>query len=87
VAALETKLLVPVEADPQAFAANGTANARLLTIAIVWHAARNRFSAGEPAALDRVNALLTKLAGLEADDAVKSEIASFLAAPSPKLLP
>ncbi len=87
VAALDAKVLVPIEADPAAFAAGGIPSTRALTIAVVWHSARNRFSAGEPAALDRVNALLTKLAALETDPSVKAEIAAFLAAPSPKLLP
>ncbi|MDD5301901.1 MAG: hypothetical protein PHS14_02245 [Elusimicrobia bacterium] len=87
VAALETKVLVPVEADPAAFAASGLPSERALTLSVVWHSARNRFSAGEPAALDRVRALLTKLAALEADPAVKAEIAAFLAAEAPKLLP
>ena len=87
VLALEKSVLVPMEADPAVFAANGTPSARALTIAVVWHSARNRFSAGEPAALDRVDALLTKLAALETDAAVKAEIAAFLAAPVPKLLP
>ncbi len=86
-AALEAAVLAPIEAAPAAFAASGTANVRLLSIAIVWHASRNRFSAGEPAALDRVNALLTTLAALETDAAVKAEIAAFLAADAPKLLP
>lgn len=86
-AALELRVLAPMEADPAAFAADGTTNTRLLMIAVVWHSARNRFSAGEPAALDRVNALLTKLSALETDAAVKAELAAFLAAPTPKLLP
>lgn len=87
VAALDAAVLAPIEADPAAFAAGGSPSVRALTIALVWHAARNRFSAGEPAALDRVNALLSKLAPLEADASVKAEIAAFLAAEAPKLLP
>lgn len=87
VLALEKSVLVPLEAAPAVFAAGGPASIRSLTIAVVWHSARNRFSAGEPAALDRVNALLTTLAALETDAAVKAEIAAFLAAPVPKLLP
>lgn len=86
-AALEARVLVPMEADPAAFAAGGPANVRLLAIAVVWHSARNRAANGEAAALDRVNALLTKLAPLETDASVKAEIAAFLAAPAPKLLP
>lgn len=87
VAALETRALVPMEADPAAFAAGGSPAARSLMIAVVWHAARNRAANGENAALDRVCVLLTKLAAIEADAAVKAEIAAFLAAPAPKLLP
>jgi hypothetical protein len=87
VAALELRLLVPMEASPAAFAAAGSPSVRAVTIAVVWHSARNRYSAGEPAALDRVVSLLTALAGLETDAGVKAEIASFLAAPAPKLLP
>lgn len=87
VAALEMIALVPIEADPAAFSASGIPSTRGLMIAVVWHSARNRFSAGEPAALDRVNVLLTKLAALETDPSVKAEIAAFLAAPTPKLLP
>lgn len=84
---LETRMLAPIEASPAAFAAAGSANARLLALAVVWHSARNRFSAGEPAALTRVNALLTALSSIETDPAVLDEIAAFLAAPLPKLLP
>jgi len=87
VLALETKFLSPIEADPAAFAAAGSANSRLLALAVVWHSARNRFSAGEPAALSRVNALLTALSAIETDPAVLAEIAAFLAAPLPKLIP
>ncbi len=86
-AAFESKVLVPIEADPAAFVSSGTPSTRGLLLAVIWHSARNRFSAGEPAALERVNALLTKLAALETDAAVKAEIAAFLAAPTPKLLP
>jgi hypothetical protein len=87
VAALETGMLVPMESDPAAFAAGGIPETRAIMIAVVWHSARNRFSAGEPAALERINILLTRLAALETDSAVKAEIAAFLAAPVPKLLP
>ena len=87
VAAFEAKVLVPIESDPAAFASSGMPSARGLMLAVIWHSARNRFSAGEPLALERVNALLTKLAALETDAAVKAEIAAFLAAPTPKLLP
>ena len=59
----------------------------MLVLAVVWHCARNRFACGEPAALTRVNALLTRLSTLETDPAVRAEIAAFLAAPDPKLLP
>ncbi|UPT73622.1 MAG: hypothetical protein M0D55_17450 [Elusimicrobiota bacterium] len=86
VASLEAALLAPIAADPAAYCARGTANVRLLELAVVWHSARNRHSAGEPAALEHVNALLRRLAALETDPAVKAEIASFLAAPAPKLL-
>ena len=85
--ALEKSVLVPVEAAPAVFVAGASASSRALTLAVVWHSARNRFAAGEPAALDRVNTLLTKLAALETDTAVKAEIAAFLAADTPKLLP
>ena len=87
VSAFEARVLIPIETDPAAFASGGAPSARGLMLAVIWHSARNRFSAGEPAALDRVNALLTKLAALETDAAVKAEIAAFLAAPTPKLLP
>lgn len=87
VAALDTAVLAPMEADPAAFAAKGSPSVRALTIAVVWHAARNRFSAGEPAALDGARALLATLAALETDASVKAEIAAFLAADAPKLLP
>ena len=87
VAALEMRILVPIEADPAAFCAAASGNVRLLMIAVVWHSARNRFSNGEVAAMARINSLLTQLAALETDPAVKAEIAAFLAAPDPKLLP
>lgn len=87
VAALDAAVVAPIAAAPAAFAAGGSPSTRALTIALLWHAARNRFSAGEPAALDRANALLTKLAALETDPSVKAEIAAFLAADAPKLLP
>lgn len=87
VAALEAVFYAPAAADPAAFSRKGTASARLLEIAVIWHSARNRFSSGEPAALATVNDLLTKLAALETDSAVKAEIAAFLAAPAPTLLP
>lgn len=86
VAALEAGVLVAMEADPAAFSANGTPSARALTIAVVWHAARNRAANGELPALARVNALLTTLSSLETDSAVKLQIAAFLAAPPPELL-
>lgn len=87
VAALETKVLVPIEADPAAFALNGPPAARLLALAVVWHSARNRAANQDAAALDRVNVLLTQLATLETDASVKAEIAAFLAALPPTLLP
>lgn len=87
VAALDAAVAAPIEASPAAFAASGSPSVRALTIALLWHAARNRYSAGEPAALDRANALLAKLAPLETDPSVKAEIAAFLAAEAPKLLP
>ena len=87
VASLDGAVLAPMAADPAAYAARGTANARLLEIAVVWHSARNRFSAGDPAALIAVEDLLAKISVSESDPAVKAEIASFLAAPRPKLLP
>jgi len=86
VAALETGMLVPIEADPAAFAAGGEPSARALAIAVVWHSARNRAANGEAAALERINALLTKLLALETDSTVKAQIAAFLAAPPPPLL-
>lgn len=86
VAALETGVLVPMEADPAAFAARGAPSARALTIAVVWHSARNRAANGEAAALARANALLTTLLALETDAPVKAQIAAFLAAPPPPLL-
>jgi hypothetical protein len=87
VAELETRVLVPMEADPAAFAAGGLPPARSLSIAVVWHSARNRAANGDAAALDRVVALLTSLSTLETDAAVKAQIAAFLAAPAPALLP
>ncbi len=87
IAALQAVLLVPIEADPAAFAASGPPSARSLTLAVVWHSARNRAMNGEAAALVRVNALLTTLEVLETDAAVRAQIAAFLAAPPPKLLP
>jgi hypothetical protein len=87
VAALEAKILVPMEADPAAFASSGTPGSRSLMVAVVWHAARNRAMNRDAAALARVHALLTKLMPLETDAAVRAEIASFLAAPAPDLLP
>ncbi len=86
VAALDSKVLAPVEASPAAFAASGTGNIRSLILAVIWHTARNRAANGEASALSRANALLTALAPLETDAAVKAEIASFLAAPPPDLL-
>lgn len=87
VAALEAALLAPAAADPAAFVSRGGANTRLLEIAVIWHSARNRHSAGEPLALESVNALLRELAAVETDPAVQAEISAFLAAPAPKLLP
>ena len=85
-AALDAALLAPAEAAPSAFASAGSPGARALALAVIWHAARNRASNGEPAALPRVNALLTALSTLETDSAVKAEIAAFLAAAPPSLL-
>lgn len=85
VAALEARLLVPMEAAPAAFCARGLPAARSLTIAVVWHSARNRAVSGEAAALARVEALLTALAALETDASVKARISAFLAAPPPEL--
>jgi hypothetical protein len=62
-----------VEADPAAFAASGVPAVRSLTLAVIWHGARNRAANGENAALTRVNALLTTLAMLETDASVKSD--------------
>ncbi|MBI2789613.1 MAG: hypothetical protein HYX59_13120 [Elusimicrobia bacterium] len=87
VAALDARALVPMEADPGAFSASGLPAARSLWIAVVWHSARNRAANGEGAALERVAALLAALAGLETDASVKAQIAAFLAAPAPALLP
>lgn len=84
--ALDTAVLVPIEANPAAFCAAGSPASRGLLIAVVWHAARNRGAVGEAAALDRINALLTALAALETDAAVKAQIAAFLAAPPPELI-
>lgn len=86
VAALEAKALDPIESDPAAFAASGAPAARALTLAVVWHSARNRAANGEAAALDRVNALLTTLLTLETDLSVRAQIAAFLAAKAPELL-
>lgn len=84
--ALETAVLVPIEANPAGFAAKGSPSARGLELAIVWHSARNRAANGEAAALVRINMLLATLAALESDAAVKAQIAAFLAAPPPDLL-
>lgn len=84
--ALEAAVLAPIEADPAGFAAKGSPSARGLELAIVWHSARNRAANGESTALVRINALLTTLAALETDPAVKLQIAAFLAAPPPELL-
>lgn len=84
--ALETAVLVPIEADPAGFAGKGSPSARGLVLAVVWHSARNRAANGEATALDRINLLLAALAALERDAAVKAQIASFLAAPPPQLL-
>jgi len=85
--AFETSVLVPIEADPAAFAANASPAARRLTLAAVWHSARNRGANGQLAAIERVNVLLAKLAPLETDAAVKAQIAAYLAEPAPKLRP
>lgn len=79
-------VLVPIEAAPAAFCAQGSPSSRGLTLAIVWHSARNRYAVGEAAALVRINALLTALSPFETDAAVKAHIAAFLAAPPPALL-
>lgn len=84
--ALETAVLVPIEADPAGFAAKGSPSARGLELAVVWHSARNRAANGEAAALVRINALLALLVPLETDAAVKAQITAFLAAPPPDLL-
>jgi hypothetical protein len=86
-AAFEMSVLVPIEADPAAFAASASASARGLTLAVVWHSARNRGAHGQLAALERVSVLLTRLSALETDPAVKAQIAAYLAEPAPKLLP
>ncbi|MBI2385600.1 MAG: hypothetical protein HYV14_06265 [Elusimicrobia bacterium] len=87
VAALDARALVPMEADPAAFAANGPPAARSLWIAVVWHSARNRAANGESAALARVAVLFAALAAHETDASVKAQIAAFLAAPAPSPLP
>ncbi|MCM2305410.1 MAG: hypothetical protein NDJ72_11950 [Elusimicrobia bacterium] len=84
VAELEARALLPIEADPAAFAARGLPGARALMIAVIWHSARNRAANGEGAALERASALLTRLAALETDASVKAQIAAFLAAPPPE---
>ena len=86
-AAFETSVLVPIEAGPAAFAGSLSPSARGLTLAVVWHSARGRGANGQLAAIERVNALLAKLAPLEADAGVKAQIAAYLAEPAPKLLP
>lgn len=86
VAALDAAMLVPMEADPAAFAAGGAPSARAIAIAVVWHSARNRAANGETAARERVDVLLTTLLTLETDPSVKAQIAAFLAAPPPALL-
>lgn len=87
VAALEASQLTPVEAAPSAFVTSGTPDSRALVLAVIWHSARNRAANGQGAALTRVNALLKALAPLETDAGVKAEIAAFLAAAAPDLLP
>lgn len=87
VAVLEARVLAPIEADPAGFCANGLPAGRALALAVVWHSARNRASTGDLSGLRRVASLLTTLAPLETDASVKAQIAAFLAAPAPELLP
>ncbi len=83
VAALDKAMLAPIESNPAAFAVSGSASARALILAVVWHSARNRAAIKDAPALARVNVLLTTLAAVETDPAVKAEIAAFLAAAPP----
>jgi hypothetical protein len=86
VAAVETRVLAPIEADPAAFVAGTERSARSLTCALIWHAARHSHSAGSSAALKRVNALFALLLAAETDAAVRAELESYLAAPAPVIL-
>ena len=72
VAALDDRMLKPIEADPARFAADSrfTPGARSLEIASVWMSARHRETLGAPASGLRVHALLVRLAAVETDPTV-----------------
>lgn len=82
--ALEAALLAPVEAAPAAFAAARTPEERSMLLAVVWHDARVRASAGDPSVLSRVNALFALLTPLETDPDLRAELGAYLAAPARK---
>jgi hypothetical protein len=86
VAALDARLLAPLEADPAGFVADprNLPGARELAIAAVWTSARQRQALGDPAPAARVHALLVRLAALETDAGVREWIRTYRdAAPPP----
>jgi hypothetical protein len=87
VAALDARLLAPIEADPAGFESDprGTPGSRALTAATFWSSARHRRTLGNPAPAARVHALLVKLAALETDPTALAWMKTYRDAPEPRL--
>ena len=79
VAALDARLLGPIEADPARFASDPrfTPGARAMAIATVWMSARHRQALGQTAVAARVHVLLVRLASVETDPTVLGWIATY----------
>ena len=79
VAALDARLLAPLEASPERFVSDPrfTPGARAMEIATVWTSARHRQALGQSAPPARVHVLLVRLAAVETDPTVLGWIATY----------
>lgn len=85
VAALDARLLGPLEANPALFvlSARNTPGARAMAVACVWASARHRQTLGDPAPAARVHALLVRLAAIETDPTTLEWVKTYRDAPAP----
>lgn len=86
VAAIDDRVLAPVEKNPAAFVADprGTPGSRALTASLLWMSARHRETLGDPAPAARAHALLVALDAVETDPTAKSWIESYRDAAPPR---